>query len=80
MYSLHNTVPTYLMGVLGCSSSEVSYMTVASAFGMLSCQGYVVGPTLDRRGLFGTYKLGLVGGAAAVAAVGARIATGRSKL
>ena len=62
MYSLHNTVPTYLMGVLGCSSSEVSYMTVASAFGMLSCQGFVVGPTLDKRGLFGTYKLGLVGG------------------
>ena len=66
MYSLHNTIPPYLMGVLHCSSSEVSYFGVASAFGMLCCQGFVVGPTLDRCGLFRTYKLGLIGGFAAL--------------
>lgn len=70
MYSLHNTIPPYLMGVLQCSISEVSYFNVASAFGMLCCQGFVVGPTLDRLGLFSTYKVGLTGGFAALALQG----------
>lgn len=66
MQSLHNTIPTYLMGVLGCSTAEVSYIGVASSVGMLGCQLNFVGPTLDRFGLFKTYKIGLFGGALAL--------------